>query len=405
MNRLIGFGCLVLYFTSAAAFQIEAAYSYTQVIGTNPAVIEISKGKEPAYPPPLLNKEPNHQVMAIESVKLGQANSGKSDAACETKNEQWNSYFSVPKGSAVSIGMCCHRGVDSRWCDHLIEEEEKDKIFVNALVKDSAPFITGSVWPDDPCHMLAREETNKIFGGWITSDPSSGNNLFYTSHFHDFQFMHSMAASAWTSNWKTKKESPEDANTTRHKIQTWAEFAFKVADGTIDARKTLSDAESHLSGTAQRTFHIVFSSYSNRTVAEFFTGWTGAPAEQVRQIAAGSLLHTVQDSFSDSHADRKSFPDKKIKRFSDYKTQYRGTHSLADQAPPELLQPQPLLDYHPISMGAQLLSCVIARATDENSHWDQSAAKIVTNIFERPEGLKQNLAAHPRGYEEKRPRR
>lgn len=399
MNRLIGFGCLVLYFTSAAAFQIQAGYRYTQVIGTNPAVIEISKVK--AYTPKV-NREPNHQDMAIESVKLGQANSGQPDAACETTKEQWNSYFSVPQGSAVSIGMCCHPGVTSTWCDSV--KWKQGKTFVNAHVEDAAPFITGSVWPDDPCHMLAREETNSTFGGWITSDPSGGNNLFYTSHFHDFQFMHSMAASAWTSNWILKPEPPEDANTTRHKIQVWAEFAFKVADGTIDAHKTLLDAESRLSETAQRTFHIVFSSDRKRTVAEFFTGWKGAPAKQVRQIAAGSLLHTVQDSFSDSHTDRKS-DDNKIKRFSDYKTQYRGTHSLADHAPPALLQPQPLLDYHPISMGAQLLSCVIAGATDENSRWDQSAAKIVTNIFERPEGLKQNLAAHPRGYEEKRPRR
>ena len=101
MNRLIGFGCLVLYFTSAAAFELEAAYSYTQVIGTNSAVIEISKSKEPAYCPPFLNKKPNHQVMAIESVKLGQANIGNLDAACKTKNEQWNSYFSVPQESAL----------------------------------------------------------------------------------------------------------------------------------------------------------------------------------------------------------------------------------------------------------------------------------------------------------------
>ena len=80
MNRLIGFGCLVLYFTSAAAFQIQAGFRYTQVIGTNPAVIEISKVEKPAYTPPWPNGEPNHQAMAIESVKLGQANSGKPDS-------------------------------------------------------------------------------------------------------------------------------------------------------------------------------------------------------------------------------------------------------------------------------------------------------------------------------------
>lgn len=402
MKKVMILAGLVSCVTSSAAFEIEAGYKYTQNVNTSSNTIEITKKKD--YN--VHSTMPNHQDMTRESIKLGQLNAGKTEAACSTTNEQWNSYFTVPENSAVSIGMCCARTADSAWCNRLRKKKNGDK-FVEAKVADTAPVITGSMWPDDPCHLLARQETNKTFFFWITSPAISGNNLMYTSHFHNFQFMHSMAASTWTPKWKPKKkEYPEDADRTRQKIKTWAEFAFKVADGTIDVHKLIADAKPLLSyseknkDSAQHTFGQVFGGYDPWTVAKLFTGWDDAPPEQVRQIAAGSLLHTIQDSFSEPHADRKTYRAEGISKFSDYKMQVGGTHSLKDKALEDMLSSHALNAYHPISQGAQLLSCIVAGSSDKNSRWDK-AAKIVIDVFKRPDGLISNFAASPRGYEKK----
>ncbi len=404
MKRVMVLTCLVSYFTSSAAFEIEAGFKYTQIVNANSNTLEINKPNERAYWAP--STEPNHQDMTIGAIKLGQANAEKTEAACATKNDDWNKYFTVPIASAVKIGMCCAKTAVSYWCNTL-RKRKNGEAFVEAEVADSAPVITGSMWPDDPCHLLARKETNATFFFWITGEASEGNNLMYTSHFHDFQFMHSMAASSWKPK---KKEAPEDADRTRQKIKTWAEFAFKVADGTIDVRKTIADVKNLLSDSVQKkdsarhTFGQVFGGYNPWTVAEFFTGWKGAPPEQVRQIAAGALLHTIQDSFSDPHADRSTYSAEGISKFSDYKMQVGGSHLLRDQASSDMLTTQMLSAYHPISKGAQLLSCVVAGSSDKNSRWDK-AAEIVIDVFKRPDGLNDNLAASPRGYEKKPPKR
>jgi hypothetical protein len=112
-----------------------------------------------------------------------------------------------------------------------------------------------------------------------------GFALLYRTHFGDLQFMHSMAS--W--NKETMKE-------TRDNVLMWAEFTYKVATGEISSATKIGQIS--IPG-----FDRVLGRYWG-DVASLFT--YGAPeySDAVGDVAFGSLLHMLQDSFSRSHASR-----------------------------------------------------------------------------------------------------
>lgn len=112
-----------------------------------------------------------------------------------------------------------------------------------------------------------------------------GFSLLYRSHFGDLQFLHAMAS--WNG---------EAMNATRSKIMMWAEFSYRVAVGDIKPSTRMSEVS--IPG-----FRNVLGQYWS-DVTLLFT--YGVPAYQGRipEVAFGSLLHLVQDSFSKSHVSR-----------------------------------------------------------------------------------------------------
>jgi hypothetical protein len=117
-------------------------------------------------------------------------------------------------------------------------------------------------------------------------DGRSGSALLLRSHFGDMQFLHAMAA----------KEG-ELASETQAKIFAWGEFTYKVAVGEI-AR----DAPLYTTGIAG--FDQLFDKQRGWTPALLFG--EGDPVYQqspaLNQVALGSLMHMVQDSFARGHA-------------------------------------------------------------------------------------------------------
>ncbi|MES2631569.1 MAG: hypothetical protein V4669_01285 [Pseudomonadota bacterium] len=114
----------------------------------------------------------------------------------------------------------------------------------------------------------------------------SRGNLMTRSHFGDLQFLHAMA-----------NEEAVPPEVTRQKIIEWAEFTWKIAEGKIKP------------GTQLRTINIpVIQEHfgcSEWTVADIYIlGRNPQLLPYVQQIAFGSLLHTVQDSFAAGHAQR-----------------------------------------------------------------------------------------------------
>ena len=106
------------------------------------------------------------------------------------------------------------------------------------------------------------------------------------SHFGDLQFLHSMASRVG-----------DRAQETKLSILMWAEFAYKVASESIPANTPLKDVP--VTG-----FEKLFRNQEATVENLFLLGDTTYRGSQLRDFAFGTLLHMVQDSFSESHVSR-----------------------------------------------------------------------------------------------------
>jgi len=120
-------------------------------------------------------------------------------------------------------------------------------------------------------------------------DHRSNVALLYRVHFGDMQFLHSMAS--WDG---------ELMRDTKARILTWAEFAYRTATGDIDPGTAVSNTP--LTGIS-RLFKG--KGYSVQTL---FTRGTPEYQHKVPEVALGSLLHMVEDSFAKGHVAREEAP-------------------------------------------------------------------------------------------------
>ncbi len=192
-----------------------------------------------------------------------------------------------------------------------------------------------SPWPDDPTRHLDRWSTNPKFGALIGTDCNAALDensyidiagLLCSSHYGRLQFMHAM------------ESSPEDdTGVTRNKILAWAKFAFGVAmDRSLRSRdycETVKDSR-YMDEAIQsafefsnskfcherpgRRFYIFPTTFEAWKISTFFSFTCSNPLnsgkcweksgdaadEAAREAAIGSLLHLVQDSYSQSHVAR-----------------------------------------------------------------------------------------------------
>lgn len=179
-------------------------------------------------------------------------------------------------------------------------------------LENAGPYIIAGVrWNDDPVFMPSVEDAKtrgcdaKSTVGFITQTRCwinlfekaeaqsavnsqsfmGAGNYISRSHFGDLQLLHSMASQDGDSAEKTKKE-----------ILMWTEFAWGVADGTYPLNTYLKDIR--IEGWNQH--------FDNeQTVQDLFT--VGRPwlRPHVKEVALGSLLHVIQDSFAAGHVDRR----------------------------------------------------------------------------------------------------
>ena len=105
------------------------------------------------------------------------------------------------------------------------------------------------------------------------------------SHFGDLQFVHSMASS-----------DGEDPVETRNKILGWAEATWGVVRGNYKLETWLKDINVPV---VQRFFGS-----SGWRVQELFTLGDPSLRPYVSDVAFGSLLHMVEDSFAAGHVER-----------------------------------------------------------------------------------------------------
>ncbi len=178
------------------------------------------------------------------------------------------------------------------------------------------PVIDGTRWNDNPPFMVKSgfllpngepikskcvNETIKLprkSDCWLNvfnTSSETAQRRFFTnrngvllnrSHFGDLQFLHSMAS-----------RIGDRAQDTKSSILIWAEFAYKVASEGIPAQMMLKDVP--VSG-----FGRFFPNQEATVENLFLMGDETYRGSQLKDFAFGTLLHMVQDSFSESHASR-----------------------------------------------------------------------------------------------------
>ena len=138
-----------------------------------------------------------------------------------------------------------------------------------------------------------KAQSKPIVGGCNRVEGSIQGNLMTRSHFGDLQFLHGMANASGI--------HPVD---TRAQILDWLEFAWRVSIKEILPQTYLKTIDNP---TIQRHFGCT----EWRVVDLYLLGRQDKSAglvPQIREIAFGSVLHTVQDSFAAAHAEREAQP-------------------------------------------------------------------------------------------------
>jgi hypothetical protein len=113
--------------------------------------------------------------------------------------------------------------------------------------------------------------------------------LLGRSHFGDLQFLHAMAS-----------QDGETAAETQKRVLMWAEFTWKVAIGEYGL-------DTHLADVKVTGFDDFFGN-SGKTVQDLFTVGNSALRPHITDVAFGSVLHTVEDSFAKGHVQREQNP-------------------------------------------------------------------------------------------------
>ena len=150
-------------------------------------------------------------------------------------------------------------------------------------------------------------------------------NVMTRSHFGDLQFLHAMAS-----------EEGVHPGATRAKILDWLEFAWKVSSREIMPNTFLRDIEIP-------TIKEHFGCSEWRVVDLYILGRQDKLGPYLHQVAFGSVLHTVQDSFAGAHASRElTAPEgsckntehaqpRRIIEFHTYAAQDGGLHDEQDR--------------------------------------------------------------------------
>jgi hypothetical protein len=268
----------------------------------------------------------------------------------------------------MSLQCAEHRG-DFAWCDLAQDGVAKANNF------ESDALVAGARWNDDPNNFFAARRPHEWFF-WLEKARAAsvypGNIGFtypleYRSHYGDLQFLHAMGR---------KADAPGQ---THDAIVEWAHFAYDVAAGRIALSTRLSDLARDYSFAAR------FAGIKQRpwTVRKLFTNISDSMCSQhcelemsdakVRALALGALLHTIQDSFSHSHASRSGT---EVVAWLDYTKQNSDCHGKADQDT-AFMKDADIKSKQAVRWGAGVI-----RSAMMNVRWeDQVQQTFATEIF------------------------
>jgi hypothetical protein len=185
---------------------------------------------------------------------------------------------------------------------------------------DGEKFATISFALHTDCWLAHFRDVSKVVDRRRDAFLRGRGTMLARSHFGDMQFLHSMASSAGVS-----------ATATREAILMWAEFTWRVQSRKADnISGTIRMGQVPVAGIQQ-----YFPATEERTIVDLFT--VGRPwlRHQLEDLAFGSLMHMVQDSFSKGHAARGETRSGEcgvppIVKFFTYAGQDKNAHRQAD---------------------------------------------------------------------------
>jgi len=190
----------------------------------------------------------------------------------------------------------------------------------------------------------------------VPLNAASHASLLARSHYGDLQFLHAMAS-----------RDGELANETRDHIMMWAEFTWKVSHGDYSPTTRLADVD--VVGFKD------FFGGSGKQVQDLFALGNGALRNWIPLVAFGSLLHMMEDSFAEGHAERAALGSTcsavgkpgpgLVKEFHSYPNQDPNKHGEWDKKKSFLQQ---LLGHQPTAVD---VGKVLVEYRNSNSSWEQ----------------------------------
>jgi hypothetical protein len=221
-------------------------------------------------------------------------------------------------GGLVNVKTPMHEKITEKALSETLLENDDNKDYkTNLKVRN---IIRGVFWNDDPEMLLFEDDYvqncdyEDMFstigairlGIRITRGESAdcalpNKTMTVRSHFCDLQFLHSMEAEGI---------APAD---TRKKLFDWMEFTYRAATSQIN----------------QYEISAFTTSVFGRSVTLEALFNNGNPNVKVADIALGSLLHIIQDSYMVSHTERKNFDS--VISFLCYKMQNSDSHGKYDK--------------------------------------------------------------------------
>lgn len=116
-------------------------------------------------------------------------------------------------------------------------------------------------------------------------DAASRTSLLGRSHFGDLQFLHAMAS-----------RDGELALDTKKRVIMWAQFAWRIALGEFSSGTKLKEVP--IDGMTEHFGRTEW------TIQDLFTLGNPPLRTRIKEVAFGSFLHIVEDSFAKGHVDR-----------------------------------------------------------------------------------------------------
>lgn len=252
--------------------------------------------------------------------------------------------------------------------NRLGDSPEALQSFVSCAAEDGAdprhatgnkydPLIRGVWWNDDPNQHLFGVH----YGTWVVwmrdahGIVTSGRNwlgrrtrigpgykMQYRSHYGDLQFLHAMA--------NGDGEQPVEV---QRRIIEWMRFAYAVATENIDPETDLGEVQYPVT-------ERYFSRQSGWTVNHLFAPKFTLGKATIAQVALGSILHVIQDSYSTAHAERafdatEGCRNGRVVEFHAYGSQSSSLHSDADTRASWLQNTSFTTTSNPVQASAQMI--------------------------------------------------